>query len=228
MFEHFFAIPKEEINRALAVPMDVDDQQSRWQQCLSDPQRSVHWKEAQGLHAILITARKLQGDPHIALEDYLFLAGHAAKMVASDATRVAMKKEPLKRLRKRLDRIKARAGRAHQLGWVNGDGPANYEKASDEFVSFYFKLNDTLLTAVFQRYGLTLALELFESDYCRYSRLYAKGVEKHGPKSPQSARVYPPVSEMPALARTYLEQGLRLRSRSASVLTGNDPLEYSI
>jgi hypothetical protein len=217
LFEHFLAIRQVDIDRDLAAPLDTRERLSAWQQTRVQCQDGLHQLEAQGLHSILLTTYKLQQEGQVALDDYLFLAAAAANMVASDFIEMALDHPPLKRLGDLLNCFKAREGRANELGWLNGDGPADYEKASGEYSKVVVSLLEAVHTTVFTRYRLTSVLELYESDFIRYELLRSKGLERHRKPLPPSAPVGSQVSETSATTRTFIEQASPVQSRARKI-----------
>lgn len=206
--EHFFAIRQEDINRDLAAPVDPQERFLSWQKAPIRCEDDLHKVEALGLHAILLDTYQFQEEGH-AVDDYIFLAAYAVNVVATDFVEVALENKPLKQLGELLDSIKAREGRANELGWVDGDGPLDYEKASNEYARFVVSLLEAVHTTVLTRYRLTAVLELYESDFIRYELLRSQGLERHRKQLPPNASVGSQVTETSPNVRTFIEQALR-------------------
>jgi hypothetical protein len=224
----FFSITQDQLARALATPWQIvnylERERNSPKTCSADPSAL----EARRLHNLLLLAYAMQESDCIPLDKCIFLAGEAASEVSAKAVVAAMDKGQLKELSAVLNRIKERAGLTRQLGWMNGDGPADYEQASDQFCDLLLKINDTITVEVFRRYRLNAALELYQENSLRFHEMFYKG-QKHFRVASRKAAPKPrvEVKESPH-AIQIMEQGLRMANLALGRIRSRAPLDYCI
>ncbi|HUR45043.1 MAG TPA: hypothetical protein VMZ27_04125 [Candidatus Saccharimonadales bacterium] len=207
LFEHFFAIPEEDIKSSLASREGLTNCASAFEQSISDHAQDSAQQKAFHMHVLLLVARTLEELDCVPLHRFVFMAGFAADAISADVVDLAMDKGRLKELRTILDSIKTREDRSDELGWLNGNGPADYEAASDQFSELIIKIKQLMMVEVFRRYGLSSILKLYEMDPLRYYRLCLIGQKECLPKSVELTAGSQPTSPKNLM---LIDQGLRI------------------
>ncbi|HUR46972.1 MAG TPA: hypothetical protein VMZ27_13925 [Candidatus Saccharimonadales bacterium] len=227
-FQLLFSISQDQLDRDLATPCQIIKRLNREDNSVPGGAVDPSALEAQRLHNFLLLAYALQELDFYPLEKRIFIAGQAAAQVATKAVLAAMDKGRLKDLSQTLDRIKEREGLSGKLGWLQGDGPADYEQTSEEFAELIAKIHDTLIVEVFRRYRLSTALEIFQEKSLRFHKLFYKGQNECQVASGMTAPKTEIDPQESPNGIKIIEQGLRMETLARRRLTRRAALDTSV
>jgi hypothetical protein len=173
----FFHLQQERIDEDLAaasgrldaIGRDLDAF-SRLPREEKTPERAAVW-----YHNQMLRARAVQLLPGTNEDTALYLIAWAAAQICQEAADAAPDTGRFLELSEQIKEIQEREGLGPDEYWKIGDGPEDYQAASDEHDALMAELDEVILLKVLRRYRFDAFADLYESDRMTYEVMKEAG-----------------------------------------------------